>query len=112
MNLHVSQFHGWRVIAIDGEFASRHLEKVEQCLQELEQGEQWQIAFDLSKTTHFDSRAVTLMLNLYKKITDKKGGMAVINPRADILGILSIVGLNTLVSIYDTRSQFEEAIKE
>ncbi|MBD3390673.1 MAG: STAS domain-containing protein, partial [Chitinivibrionales bacterium] len=64
-----------------------------------------------SNTTYIDSSAITLMLNYQKSVQEKNGNVVVFGASEDAKSIFSIVGLDTSITVFDTRGQFEEAVK-
>jgi anti-anti-sigma factor len=104
-------WNSWNIIAIEGKFVIKFVAEIRKVLEPLKEQAAPKIALDLSKTTHLDSSAMTLMLNYQNRLKEKDGGMVVFGANEDIMGIITIVGFDSFVPIYRTRADFERSIK-
>ena len=104
-------WNSWNIIAIEGKFVIKFVSEIRKVLEPIKAQETPKIALDLSKTTHLDSSAMTLMLNYQNRLKEKKGGMVVFGANEDIMGIITIIGFDSFVPIYRTRADFERSIQ-
>jgi len=102
---------GWHILAVEGEFVVKYLAKVREHLEEFAKQSTAKVAFDLTKTTYIDSSAITLMLNYQKRLRAQNGNIVVFGASEDAKSIFSIVGLDNSITVFDTREQFEQAVK-
>ena len=104
-------WNSWNIIAIEGKFVIKFVAEIRKVLEPIKEQETPKIALDLSKTTHLDSSAMTLMLNYQNRLKEKKGGMVVFGANEDIMGIITIIGFDSFVPIFRTRADFENSVK-
>jgi anti-anti-sigma factor len=110
MNISTEKWQSWNIVKIEGKFIIKFVAEIRKILEPMRDGPSPKIALDLSKTTHLDSSAMTLMLNFQSRLKEKKGGMALFGANEDIMGIITIVGFDSFVPIYRTRPDFEKSI--
>jgi anti-anti-sigma factor len=110
MNISMELWNSWNIVAIEGKFIVKFVADIRKALELLKDQTNPKIAFDLSKTTHLDSCAMTLILNYQNRLKEKEGGLVAFGPNEDIMGIITIVGLDSFVPIYHTRADFERSI--
>ena len=104
-------WNSWNIIAIEGKFVIKFVAEIRKVLEPIKEQAAPKIALDLSKTTHLDSSAMTLMLNYQNRLKEKKGGMVVFGANEDIMGIITIIGFDSFVPIFRTRADFENSVK-
>lgn len=103
-------WNSWNIVAIDGKFVIKFVAEIRKVLEPLREKPCPQVALDLTKTTHLDSSAMTLMLNYQNRLKEKQGGLVVFGANEDIMGIVTIVGFDSFVPIYRSRADFERAM--
>lgn len=69
------------------------------------------IAIDLSKVTYLDSGALNVLIYGHDALSKKGGKLVLIEPNEYVNDVLSVVGLNKLVTIYPTLEEFTHASK-
>jgi len=97
----------WKIISIDGTFVVKNLMRIRKVFDEVEKRAGPLIALDLTKTSHIDSSAITLMLNFQRRVLSNNGKLVVFGPNEDIMGIFSIVGFDNAIPVYRSRTDFE-----
>ena len=105
------EWNSWNIIAIEGKFVIKFVTEIRKVLEPLKEQAAPKIALDLSKTTHLDSSAMTLMLNYQNRLKEKNGSMVVFGANEDIMGIITIIGFDSFVPIYRTRADFERGVQ-
>ena len=69
------------------------------------------VAIDLSKVTYLDSGALNVLIYGHDVLSKKGGKLVLIEPNEYVNDVLSVVGLNKLVTIYPTLEKFANASK-
>lgn len=103
-------WQSWHIISIEGKFVIKNIADIRQVLDPLKNEARPKIALDLSKTTHLDSSAMTLMLNFQNRLKESGGKLVVFGANEDIAGIINIVGFDTFVPMYRTRADFDRTV--
>ena len=98
----------WHILNLTGKFVVKSFNSVRTIIEELEQLENPRVAVDLTRVTLIDSSALTIILNLQKRLKKKGGQAAIIGPNAEISETFSIVGFSLAVPVYSTRQVFEK----
>ena len=111
MEITVTPYKNWQVVAVNGKFVMKSLSQATRVFDVFEKENQKFIAVDLSLTTHVDSSAINLLLNVYKRIKEKNGQIVLFGANDDITGIIGIVGLESTFQFYKDRMQFEQSLK-
>jgi len=110
MKINTEQWQAWDIVSIEGKFVIKFVAEIRKHLEPLKDRVTPRIALDLTKTTHLDSSAMTLMLNFQSRLKEKNGGMVLFGANDDIMGIITIVGFDSFVPIYRTRPDFERGV--
>jgi anti-anti-sigma factor len=110
MKISTEAWDSWNIVALEGKFVIKFVAEIRKVIEPLKDLPCPRIALDLSKTTHLDSSAMTLMLNYQNRLKEKDGGMVVFGANEDIMGIITIVGFDSFVPIYRTRAEFERGV--
>jgi anti-anti-sigma factor len=110
MNISTEKWQAWNVVSIEGKFVIKFVAEIRKILEPMRESLSPKIALDLTKTTHLDSSAMTLMLNFQSRLKEKNGGMVLFGANEDIMGIITIVGFDSFVPIYRTREDFERSV--
>jgi anti-anti-sigma factor len=92
----------WQIIAISGRFIIKNLFQIRNVFNEAERNSEKFVAIDLSTTTYLDSSAITIMLNFHKRCTEKGGNLVIFGLNQDIEEIISIVGVDKVVTMVKT----------
>jgi|WetSurMetagenome_2_1015567.scaffolds.fasta_scaffold00008_61 anti-anti-sigma factor len=106
----VETWNSWNIVAIEGKFVIKFVSEIRKQLEPLKEKQKPLVALDLTRTTHLDSSAMTLMLNYQNRLKEKQGGLAVFGANEDIMGIISIVGFDSFVPIHRSRADFERNV--
>ncbi len=109
MNISTEKWNNWDLVAIEGAFVVRVLSEIRKVFEKTEQKPAPKVAMDFTNTSYIDSSAITLLLNFQKRLYNAQGEMVIFGPSEDIQGIFSIVNFDESVTIYTTRSEFENA---
>ena len=110
LSIAVESWQGWHVIFLTGKFVIQSISLVRKKLDEFEADQNPKVAVDMSGVTQIDSSALTIVLNLQKRLRQKKGQVVVIGPSDDVKETLYLVGFNMAVPIYPTRAMFEQSV--
>jgi anti-anti-sigma factor len=97
----------WYILNLTGKFVVKSFNRVRAAFEEIELLEAPHVAVDLTKVAQIDSSALTIILNLQKRLKEKGGQVAIIGPNAEISETFSIVGFSIAVPVYSTRQVFE-----
>lgn len=108
MNCKASKYNEWFIVSIEGKFVVKNLTLIRSVFNDAELSNEKDLAIDLSETTHLDSSALTLMINLNKRILKRNGRLVIIKPNKDISEVFEIVGFDKLIPIYETFELFRE----
>ncbi len=98
---------GWHIVTIQGELILKHLLKARRCLEALESKGAIRIALDLTGTAFVDSSAITMILNLHKRLSSRDGNLSICGVNTQIASVFSIVNLQEAIPVYRDRAQFE-----
>jgi anti-anti-sigma factor len=109
MNITTEKWQSWNIVSIEGKFVIKFVAEIRKILEPMREALSPKIALDLTRTTHLDSSAMTLMLNFQSRLKEKSGGMVLYGANEDIMGIITIVGFDSFVPIYRTRPDFERS---
>jgi anti-anti-sigma factor len=72
----------------------------------IEKDEQ-KIALNLAKVTYLDSGALNVLIYSHNVLSKKDGVLVLIEPNEYVMDVLEVVGLNKLVTIYQTEEEFD-----
>lgn len=101
----------WHLLNLSGKFVVKSFNNVRSVFEELELLQNPNVAVDLSLVSQIDSSALTIILNLQKRLKAKGGQVVIIGPNAEITETFSIVGFSLAVPVYSTRGVFEKKIR-
>jgi anti-anti-sigma factor len=104
------EWNGWHLLLLTGKFVVKSFNEVRKYFDDLEQMPELKVAVDLTHVSMIDSSALTIILNLQKRLKAKDGQVAIIGPNPDISETFSIVGFSLAVPIYGTRATFEKSV--
>jgi anti-anti-sigma factor len=100
----------WHIIILSGKFVVKFFATVRNLFAGIEAEQRPKVALDLTHVTQIDSSALTTILNLQKRLQEKKGRIVLIGPNSAIKETFYIVGFNLAVPIFSTRSAFEQSV--
>jgi anti-sigma B factor antagonist len=103
------EWNTWQIINLKGRFVVKSFNLVRKILDEIESRPQPKVAVDMSNVVQIDSSALTILLNLQKRLKEKQGQVAIIGPNAEISETFSIVGFSLAVPVYSSRAIFEKS---
>jgi anti-anti-sigma factor len=110
MNIETGRHRGWHRVTIKGELILKHLLKVRRILETLEADETPRIALDLTATAYVDSSAITMILNVHRKVRSRGGDLVISGYNAQIESVFSIVNIQEAMTVYADRAAFERAL--
>ncbi|MBN2037045.1 MAG: STAS domain-containing protein [Chitinispirillaceae bacterium] len=108
LSIRREEWNGWQILNLAGPFVVKSFNTVRRLFDELEATPQPRVAVDMTSVGQIDSSALTVILNLQKRLKAKGGRLAVIGPSKDISETFSIVGFSLAVPVYSSRSTFEK----
>jgi anti-anti-sigma factor len=100
----------WRLLHLKGKFVVKSFNIVRNLFDELEHLTTPRVAVDLTHVSHIDSSALTIILNLQKRLKARGGQAVIIGPNAEISETFSIVGFSLAVPVYSSRAVFEKSV--
>jgi anti-anti-sigma factor len=106
----VEKQHEWYVIVMTGKFVVKTIALVRKVFESIQSRKSPGIALDLTRVTQIDSSALTVILNLQKRLLVKNSRAALIGPNEVIKETLFMVGFNLAVPIYNTRAEFDQNV--
>lgn len=68
------------------------------------------IIFDLEALDYMNSKSIGYLTDIYGKVTESGGKMAIAKAKANIMDILQVVGLTQLIQAYDTLDAAKTAL--
>jgi anti-anti-sigma factor len=110
LSITVDELPGWELIVLTGKFVIKTIALVRKVFDSLQSRKNLSIALDLSRVSQIDSSALTVMLDLQKRLQQKNSLLALIGPNEMIKETLFMVGFNHAVTIYNTRAEFEQSV--
>jgi anti-anti-sigma factor len=111
LSIAVEELQGWQVIVLTGKFVVKTIALVRKVFDSLESRNNLGAALDLSHVTQIDSSALTVMLNLQKRLLQESRRLALIGPNEAIKETLFMVGFNLAVPVYNSRAEFEQIVR-
>lgn len=108
MNVGTRTYKNWRIIAPEGKFIVQNLISVRTVFEQAAIGDSPHIAIDMSGVERLDSSAISLLMNFRSRIEQNGGALALFGLCDDIREVFSIVGIEKVFKIYETRAEFED----
>ena len=71
-------------------------------LDEAEKKNESFFAVDLSETTLLDSSALSVLINLKKRVAEKGGKLILLGPNQEISEMFEVVGFNKIIPVYNS----------
>lgn len=103
-----AKYSSWDIISVRGAFIFRSLNAMRSVFENVENKQSLKIAIDFTDVTYIDSSAITVLLNLHRRIEQLKGSLAIINPNRETENIFSLVQLDCIIQIYKDWTEFEK----
>lgn len=96
-----------RVIKISGQLDESNVdEKVQEIYKLIEANPSGlNLIFDLEALEYMNSKSIGYLTDIYGKVTESGGSVAIIKARPNILDILQVVGLTQLIKTYNSREE-------
>jgi anti-anti-sigma factor len=100
--------HGFQVIDIIGKI-NRLKDSIvlKSYINTLVEKDTQKIALNLEKVTYLDSGALNVLIYCHNTLSKKDGVLVLIEPNEYVMDVLEVVGLDKLVSIYQTEEEFD-----
>ncbi len=70
------------------------------------------LIFDLEKLDYMNSKSIGYLTDLYGKVTEGGGTVAISKPKPNIKDILQVVGLTQLIKTFDNSEEAKKYISE
>lgn len=70
------------------------------------------IAVNFTDATYLYSGAISVLVNCYKMIREKRGDLCILEPNAEIHDLLRQMNIDSFVSIYQSEDDLPETIDE
>jgi anti-anti-sigma factor len=112
MKTSLQQWQGWDILSIEGIFVLRELHLARHAFEYFEERSGAKVALNLSKTKLLDSSAITLLMNLQKRLKDESGMLVILEPCDEIKSIFSVLEIENSIPVFYTRAEFESAVLE
>jgi len=77
----------------------------------IEKGE-LRVAMNLSGVNYLDSGALNVLIYCHTVLEKSGSGLVVINPNEYVSDVLSVVGIDRFITIYNTEREFEDEVKK
>ena len=100
--------HGQCVLDVDGELDLYTAHRLQRVVDELALGVG--LVIDLSGVTHCDSSGLTALVGAYRRTQEEHTGFALCGTNEQLARVFQIVGIDRIVSMYDTVEQAELAL--
>lgn len=98
-----TRHHGkWLIISISGKFTIKNLVPIRRLFDNAESDMEQYIAIDLTNASYLDSSAITILINFHKRCIEKGGRLALFGINRDIEEVLSIVGLDKVITVLNS----------
>lgn len=93
-----------KIIHINGQLDESNVdEKIQEIYKTLEANPQnLNLIFDLENLEYMNSKSIGYLTDIYGKITETGGKVAIAKAKPNIADILQVVGLTQLISTFDT----------
>ncbi|MBN1130468.1 MAG: STAS domain-containing protein [Chitinispirillaceae bacterium] len=103
-------WNDWHILHLKGKFVVKSFNTVRMVFDKLERLDTPRVAVDLTSVSQIDSSALTIILNLQKRLKARGGQATIIGPNPEISETFSIVGFSLAVPVYSTRAVFEKSL--
>ena len=101
-----------KVVHISGQLDESNIDEkikeVYKIIEEVPQG--LKLVFDLANLDYMNSKSIGYMTDLYGKISESGGKVAISSAKPNILDILQVVGLTQLIQAFDTLDEAKASI--
>ena len=102
-----------KVIAISGQLDESNVdEKAKEIYKVLEENPgKLYLVMDLDGLEYMNSKSIGYLTDFYSKVTEKGGKLVVARAKANIKDILQVVGLNQLITMYDSLDEAKAGVE-
>lgn len=111
MKIALDQREGWDIVTVRGPMMMTQLTHVPPIFSVLGAKSRAKVALDLAETVAMDSGALSVLITLKKELAAVDGRLAIVSPSEEIRVLFGIVGFDEDLEVYDTRNDFESAIR-
>ena len=95
----IERRQGQCLVALEGDLTAVLVPDLQTALKKELEKETTEVLFDLKETAMLDSSGIGLLIATYNSLTQKKGGVKVINVSPDILRLLQSMRLTSRLSV-------------
>ena len=106
------KWNDWEILSIEGVFVLRQLQTARHAFDYFEQKSGAKVALDLSQTQGLDSSAITLMMNLQKRLKSEGGRLVILEPSPEIRSIFNVLEIENSIPVYYSKLDFEHAVEQ
>ncbi|MFA6917300.1 MAG: STAS domain-containing protein [Candidatus Gracilibacteria bacterium] len=101
-----------KVVHVSGQLDESNVdEKIKEVYKTLEANPQnLSLIFDFENLEYMNSKSIGYLTDIYGKITEKGGKVAITKAKPNIADILQVVGLTQLIQLFDTTDAAKTAL--
>lgn len=96
----------WFVVSVIGKFVLKNLTSIRNTLDEAERNNECFMAIDLAEATLLDSSALSVLINLNKRMLEKSGKLILLGPNPEISEMFNVVGFNKIIPVYNSINHY------
>lgn len=111
-NITIEDLGGIKIAHITGQLDESNIdEKIKEIYKVVEQNPKGlKLVFDLENLQYMNSKSIGYLTDLYGKITETGGKVAISKAKSNILDILQVVGLTQLIQNFETLDQAKASL--
>jgi anti-anti-sigma factor len=110
MTCRSSRHDKWFIMSVAGKFVVKNLAQIRMAFDEAEKNNESFLAVDLSETTLLDSSALSVLINLNKRVAEKGGKLILLGPNQEISEMFEVVGFNKIIPVYNSIQHYLQSI--
>ena len=99
----------WSVLSVTGELDMHTSPALQERLDALSVGNTPKVAVDLSAVPFMDSSSLGLLVSNFKRLRERGGDLAIIGVAGSPRKVLSITGIDNVISIFDQASDLPQS---
>jgi anti-anti-sigma factor len=103
---------GILIVSIEGELNYRNSETVTLELENIIADGVKDLILDLEGLLSIDSSGMSLLISLFKKLQTKKGKLAFLRPRQNVLKVIQSTNLTTIIPVFEVEQEAINFIKQ
>jgi len=107
VQIRLSHLHSWDIVSVEGAMLMTRMTHTPPIFEVLSAKPSPAIALDLSRTEAMDSGALSILVNLKKRVNENGGELVVVSPSEEIRMLFGIVSFDEHLRVFDSRSEFE-----